>query len=43
MDELVVILGQGVSLQDIQAARAFLGDLALQVARAAARTTRQDA
>ena len=42
MDELVFILGQGVSQQDIEAARAYLGDLALQVARAAAGTTRQD-
>jgi hypothetical protein len=43
MDELVFILGQGVSRQDIEAARVFLGDLALEVARSAAGTSRRDA
>ena len=39
LDELVTILGQGVGAADIEAARAFLGELALKVARAAAGTT----
>jgi len=42
MDELVFILGQGTSQKDIEAARAHLGDLALQVVRAAAGTSRMD-
>jgi hypothetical protein len=43
LDELVLILGQGVSHQDIEGARVFLGDLALQVARAAAGYTTREA
>ena len=39
----MTILGRGISHQDIEAARVHLGELALEVARAAAGSTRQDA
>jgi hypothetical protein len=41
--ELVAVLLQGISQQDIDSARVVLGDLALGVARAAAGTTRPEA
>jgi hypothetical protein len=43
VDELVLTLGLGITQEDIDTARAFLGDLALGVARGAARRAPQDA
>lgn len=43
LDELVTVLGLGISQQEIDTARVVVGDLALQVARATAGTLPQDA
>jgi hypothetical protein len=43
LDELVMVLGRGIAQQDIEAARVLLGNLALEVAHASARTLPLDA